>query len=105
MYVVIFTAQVHELDERYSKTAEKMRQLAFDKYACQGFNAVTEGNKEIAVSYWNDLQSIQQWKQEAEHLQAQSLGKKHWYQWYQVDVCKIERQYSHGDIQNSSSQG
>lgn len=95
MYAVIFTAKVNELDENYSLTAQKMRELAFSKYGCQSFNAVTEGVDEIAVSYWQSLEAIQRWKNDIEHLAAQTLGKQKWYACYQVDIAHIERSYAY----------
>jgi heme-degrading monooxygenase HmoA len=97
MYVVVFTAKIRELDEQYSSMAQKMRELAFSKYGCKEFTALTEGDTEIAVSYWPDLDSIKEWKKDIEHLEAQSMGKQKWYSWYKVDVAKVERsyQYSH----------
>lgn len=93
MYAVIFTAKINDLDNRYSETAEPMRDLAFAKDNCLEFNAVTEGNTEIAISYWQDLNDIQRWKQDASHLEAQLLGKQKWYNWYKVEIAKIERRY------------
>ena len=93
MYVVIFTAKIKGLDEQYTVTAEKMRELAFSKYECQEFIACAEGDTEIAVSYWHDLEAIKQWKSDIEHMEAQSLGRQQWYRWYKVDIAKIERSY------------
>ena len=48
----------------------------------------------ITVSYWRDLESIKQWKSNAEHLEAQKLGRKQWYQSYKTRIAKVERDYS-----------
>lgn len=94
MYVVVFTAKIADLDQEYSETASKMRKLAIEQYGCTGFTAVLEGQTEVALSYWSDLESIRQWKQDVEHLNAQSIGQDKWYQWYRVDVAKVEHSYS-----------
>ena len=47
----------------------------------------------ITVSYWDSLESIQLWKQNIHHLEAQTLGKSLWYQHYSVRIAKIERDY------------
>ncbi len=47
----------------------------------------------ITVSYWQDLASIQNWKQQSEHLMAQQLGKEKWYAAYTTRICKVERDY------------
>ena len=95
MYAVIFTAKIKEFDEQYSETAQRMRELAFSKYGCKEFNASAEGDTEIAVSYWQSLDDIQEWKKDIQHLEAQSLGKQQWYSWYKVDIAKIERSYEY----------
>ena len=54
---------------------------------------MTEGNREIAISYWENLEQISAWKQNAEHRKAQELGRSKWYASYQVQVVKIIREY------------
>ena len=93
MYAVIFKAEIKKLDGHYSETAQRMRKLAQSKYGCTEFIAVTEGNQEIAISYWQDLEQIAKWKQDAEHLVAQQLGQSVWYQSYRVQVTEVVREY------------
>ncbi len=73
--------------------AERMRTLATCKYGCTKFISATEGAQEIAISYWNNLNDITEWKQNAEHLAAQALGKSEWYKSYHVQVVEIIREY------------
>ena len=51
-------------------------------------------NVGITVSYWRDLESIRQWKNQAEHLEAQALGKSRWYSAYTTRIALVERDYS-----------
>ncbi|MFD2168330.1 antibiotic biosynthesis monooxygenase family protein [Thalassotalea euphylliae] len=97
MFVVIFRAKVVEFTPEYSELAATLRQLAFDKYNCIDFSAVTEGKDEIAVSYWHTLEDIKAWKTDTTHKYAQSKGQKHWYSDYQVDICEINRTYQQGE--------
>ena len=90
MYAVIFRAEIGELDDAYLEMAARMRELAINRYGCIEFTAVTEGNTEIAISYWQDQKKIQEWKQNAEHLLAQELGRIKWYKAYEVEVVKME---------------
>lgn len=92
-YAVIFTASIRQLDSQYSATAELMRELAFAEYGCLDFHACTEGNKEVAVSYWRSLDDIRAWKQNVEHLAAQKIGKEKWYASYTVEVVEVLRSY------------
>ena len=93
MYVVIFRAQIRKLDSQYTKTAARMRELALTEFGCVEFQAVTEGDQEIALSYWPDEASIRAWKMHPEHLQAQKMGAELWYESHSVQVAEINREY------------
>jgi heme-degrading monooxygenase HmoA len=84
MYAVIFKAQINEIDATYAEVAKRMRELAVQKYGCLGFTSVTEGDREIALSYWQSEEQIRQWRQDSEHLVAQTLGRSTWYKSWQV---------------------
>ncbi len=94
MYVVIFRATVRELDAEYVTTAQRMRELALNEFGCLEFHAVTEGQYEVALSYWPDEASIRAWKNHPEHVLAQQTGKNRWYETYNVQVAEIKRHYS-----------
>ena len=93
MYAVIFTATVGDQDSRYRKMAGQLRDLAMTDFGCTEFISVTEGEQEIALSYWPDEDAIKDWKQQAEHRVAQQLGREGWYKHYKVEVVKILRAY------------
>ncbi|VAX00898.1 hypothetical protein MNBD_GAMMA21-2319 [hydrothermal vent metagenome] len=93
MYAVIFTAERLVLDDEYNQTAEKMRTLAFEKYNCVDFQSLREGDKEITISYWKNLDDIHAWKQDKEHIQAQQSGRDKWYRHYDVKIVEILREY------------
>ena len=96
MYAVIFKAQTKKLDDEYFKMAKYMRYLAIEKYGCLEFTAVTEGYNEIAISYWENLEEIEKWKKNSEHLVVQELGKEKWYEGYSVEIVEILSSYSKG---------
>ncbi|WP_027014375.1 antibiotic biosynthesis monooxygenase family protein [Comamonas composti] len=93
MFVVIFRAKVRELDEQYSRMAARMRELALNEFGCLEFHAVTEGENEVALSYWPSEEAIRAWKSHPEHLLAQGLGRERWYASYCVQVASIGREY------------
>jgi heme-degrading monooxygenase HmoA len=94
MYAVIFKAKVEQLDCEYTEAAKRMRQLAIEKYGCVGFDSVTEGDEEIAISYWESEEQIKRWKNDPEHLQVQEQGKSKWYRSYHVQVVEVIREYA-----------
>jgi heme-degrading monooxygenase HmoA len=94
MYAVIFKAEIHQLDDMYSQMAEQLRKLATEKYGCIDFISVNEGNREVAISYWEKEEHIRLWKQDIEHIVAQKHGRSKWYKSYQVQVVEVLREYS-----------
>ena len=71
--------------------AERMRKLALNEYGCIEFSACTEGDKEIAISYWPSKEHIKAWHENIEHKKAQALGKEKWYKYYKVHVAEVLR--------------
>ncbi len=84
------------MDRVYYETAARMRELAIKEYRCLGFKSACDGHLEIAISYWQSLDHVKQWKQNAEHLEAQQQGKSKWYKSYHVQVVEIVREYANG---------
>lgn len=95
MFAVIFRAKSGAQDEAYGKTVSKLREIAFEKYGCLDFIAVSEGGQEIAISYWESEDSIRRWKNDADHALAQELGRLKWYESYIVQVVEIKREYAY----------
>jgi len=93
MYAVVFRAEINALDDTYRVMAARMRELAMEKYGCLEFTAVTQGNQEIAISYWENQAQIRAWKNDAEHVVAQQRGQLEWYKSYRVQIVEIIREY------------
>ena len=91
-YAVIFTSNRTEGDDGYGDMADKMLALAVQQ---PGFLGVESAREEvgITVSYWTDLQSIKQWKANADHQEAQTIGKEKWYFSYKTRISKVEFDY------------
>jgi len=91
-YAVIFTSLLSADDSDYAATADRMVELAAEQDGFLGIESAREGVG-ITVSYWSDLESIQHWRQNAEHKLAQAQGYGRWYSSFRVRVCKVEREY------------
>jgi len=91
-YAVIFSSTNTENVQDYSEMAELMIDLASKQ---EGFLGVESARNElgITVSYWKDLDSIKEWKENAEHSVAREKGRKEWYQTYKTRIAKVERDY------------
>ena len=91
-YAVIFTNTRTSGDNGYDEMAMAMEELAKQQPGYLGFESARD-ELGISVSYWESLEAIANWKSHAEHLMAQKLGIKDWYNLYKVRVCLVEREY------------
>ncbi len=91
-YAVIFTSERTDVAEGYEATAGRMVELAQQQPGYLGHESAREGVG-ITVSYWENLESIRQWKQNTEHLLAQKKGREQWYANYKTRISKVERDY------------
>ena len=90
-FAVIFTAQRslsgHDI---YDITADRMVLLARRQPGFMGVESVHgDDGIGITVSYWVDRDAIANWRQQAEHLAAQALGRQEFYDWYRVRVAEV----------------
>lgn len=91
-YAVIFTSTRTAVDDGYAEMATKMVELAQQQ---EGFLGIESARNDIGitVSYWRDLDSIKNWKNQLDHLEAQQKGQSTWYQNYTVRIALVEREY------------
>ena len=90
-FAVIFTAQRSlSGDDIYDITADRMVLLARRQPGFLGVESVRgDDGIGITVSYWVDRDAIANWRQQAEHLAAQALGRQEFYDWYRVRFAKV----------------
>ena len=91
-YAVIFTSHRTKGDKGYGAMADRMVELASQQSGFLGVESARE-SVGITVSYWKNLESIKNWKQESEHLAAQEKGKSEWYSEFKIRISKVERDY------------
>lgn len=91
-YAVIFTSLLHEMTEGYEGMGEAMVALAEKQPGFLGIESVRDGLG-VTVSYWDSLENIRNWKENAQHQLAQKLGKEKWYAAFKTRICKVERDY------------
>ena len=90
-FAVIFTAQRSlSGDDIYDITADRMVLLARRQPGFLGVESLRgDDGIGITVSYWVDRDAIANWRQQAEHLAAQALGRQEFYDWYRVRVAEV----------------
>lgn len=91
-YAVIFTSIRTDGDNGYGEMASKMVELASKQPGFLGAESARE-DVGITVSYWSDLESIKNWKENIEHQRAQKLGREKWYSSFKTRISKVERDH------------
>lgn len=92
-YAVIFTSERTEVDRGYDEMADEMLELVSKQKGFLGAESVRgEDGLGITVSYWDSLDSIQNWKENVRHQIAQEKGKTEWYKRFTTRICKVERE-------------
>jgi len=89
-YAVIFTSLRTDGDHGYEQMAGRMLELASKQPGFLGLESARE-ELGITVSYWADLESIQKWKENAMHREAQKLGIEKWYSVFKTRIARVER--------------
>lgn len=95
-YAVIFSSVKKQPAQGYGEMADKMLELAQQQPGFLGAESAREALG-ITVSYWQTLDDIKHWKQNADHVIAQQLGRKTWYSEYKTRIAKVERDYQFTD--------
>lgn len=92
---VIFVSQRTGEDAAgYADAAQAMGVLAAVQPGYAGTDSVRDsGGLGITVSYWNDMASAAAWRDHPEHARIRDLGRARWYDWYSLDVARVERGY------------
>tara|TARA_B100000315_G_C14346120_1_gene481842 strand:+ start:227 stop:553 length:327 start_codon:yes stop_codon:yes gene_type:complete len=90
----IFTSIRTDVDEKY----DKMDELTFKEIetikgylGCETFR--DKNGFGVNLSYWKDMNSLKNWKENTLHKKAQILGKEKWYKKYKLRICTVERDY------------
>ena len=92
---VIFIAQrTGEDDAGYGEAAAAMVALAAIQPGYAGIESVRDASGlGITISYWTDDASAAAWRDHPDHARIRDLGRERWYDWYRLDVTRVERGY------------
>lgn len=91
-YCVVFTSLLSNDTQGYAAMGARMEALAASQVGFLGIESARE-ELGITVSYWQSLEAIKAWKQNAEHIEAQQIGKARWYSQFALRISKVERDY------------
>lgn len=97
-FAAIFTAVQREGFDAaaYEAMGGRMVELASQQPGFLGFEygSSPPDRVELFISYWRSAEDIRAWKQVADHLEAQRLGRESWLEHYCIRIAKVERAYT-----------
>jgi len=91
-YAVVFTSVRREVEEDYKATNDLLHGIAKEMDGFLAMHSLRDGFG-ISISYWKDMESIDTWRKQAQHIVAKERGKNEWYTYYNVRICKVEKDY------------
>jgi len=91
-YAVVFTSIRTPGDNGYSEMSKLMVELASRQDGFLGIESARD-NLGITVSYWRDLNSIRNWRENADHTIARAKGRSDWYRSFKTRIARVERDY------------
>jgi heme-degrading monooxygenase HmoA len=88
-YAVIFCSTKSENLAGYAEMDELTLKLAQEQPGFLGYESANNDGQGIFISYWQDMNAINNWRQNSTHLMAKAQANN-WYKRYLSQVCKVE---------------
>ncbi len=88
-YANIFSYQASDSREGYEEADEATLNEVHGIDGFLGYESVGEGKRRIFISYWRDMDAIEQWRRNKTHQGAKSRGRE-WYAAYHSMLVKVE---------------
>lgn len=93
-YAVIFSNKRTTIDDGYAAMDDLLFEAVKKQKGYLGFESFrNEERVGVNITYWENLEAIQSWKNYPDHAKAQELGRQKWYEHYTIRICKVEREY------------
>ena len=98
MIAVIFEGIAQDdRKEAYLDIATRLRPLLADIdgfLSIERFQSLTTPGKVLSLSFWRDEEAVRQWRNLAQHREAQRAGRQSIFQDYRLRVAHVLRDYS-----------
>jgi heme-degrading monooxygenase HmoA len=101
MYAVIFEVwPTKDGKEEYLQIASKLKEFLQNRegfISIERFQSLSEENKLLSLSFWEDEKAIEIWRNMFEHRIAQDKGNAKIFEKYRIRVANILRDYTKED--------
>lgn len=89
-YAVIFSSEKSDDLKDYAEMDEITMKLAAEQRGYLGFESLSNGNKTIFISYWEDMKAIEIWRENSTHKMAKAQAIR-WYSRYLSQICEVKQ--------------
>lgn len=97
MYAVIFEVEPKPgRRQDYLDIAARLRPAleAIEGFiSVERFQSLTTEGKVLSLSFWRDAAAVERWRRQADHAEAQRLGRAEIFADYRISVAEVVRQY------------
>jgi heme-degrading monooxygenase HmoA len=95
MILVLFRSRFSEhADKEYDVTedrlAARVRELAGDDLV-HIKNYTAEDGERLALVWWRNPETLERWRTDPDHQEAQQRGRELWYSFYELSVAEVIR--------------
>jgi len=96
--VIVFRTRLRPgVEQEISQMGARMYALGS---AMPGFisykDFAAEDGEFVTIIEFDTAEHLAAWRNHPEHMDAQKAGRESFFSWYQIQVCRVEREYSGG---------
>lgn len=95
MLVILFRSRFSDkVDEEYDITEERLasrvrEMVGSDLVQVKSYRS--EDGERLAVVWWRNQDTLDKWRADPQHREAQQLGREMWYSCYELSVAEVIR--------------
>ncbi|MGH9509948.1 MAG: antibiotic biosynthesis monooxygenase family protein [Terriglobales bacterium] len=95
LVILFFSRLTDQAGEDYYRMDDVLSRLVRDAPGFAGVKSFkAEDGERLTVVWWKDADTLRQWRELPRHRVAQQSGRERWYQYYGMEVARIERRSS-----------
>ena len=92
MIIVLFRSKLVANPEGYAAMSDEMEVLAKTMPGFIDVRSYTADDGErLTVVWWEDAETLKQWREQVRHRVAQRHGRQQWYEYYKMEVADVTR--------------
>jgi len=102
--VIVFRTRLNPgVEAEISEMGGRMYALAS---AIPGFLSYKDFGAEdgefVTIVEFDTAENLAAWRNHPEHMEAQKAGRERFFSWFQIQVCRVEREYAGGAQQEAA---